>query len=658
MLSQLFDNVPDALVVVDDTGRIVLANRQAEGMFGYPPQGLTGLDIEALIPEGARARHRMHRTSYMSAPRIRPMGSSGMALVGQRSDGTQFPVEIALSPLDSPQGLRFLASIRDISETLRARQTLVRARYDALVATIGQQALEASDADSLIASLPTLVADALAVETVAIVYAQAGNQVEIRAATGLDDGTCVSGFDAETWQQLAGGQPSIIDVIDFPFPLINRSSGSGAIIPLSGRDHSMGALLAWSRQPHRFDHDAVHLLQSIANLLAALILRRRSEEQLAHVQRLEAIGQLTGGIAHDFNNLLTVISGSLQLLEIQCAPQQEAAELIASALRSVSRGADLTGKLLAFARRQRLIPTLIIPLRQLLDMELMLRRTLGETIMLRIECPDDIPAAYVDATQLDAALLNLALNARDAMPRGGEISITVAEHRDEPETRRSGPQPGHYVVFSIVDTGTGMTPETLAKAIEPFYTTKGPGKGSGLGLSMVYGFVEQSGGYLQIQSSLGYGTRVDIYLPAAPSGAQAAEPVSAEVSAGAGEAVLVVEDEPAVSEIAAAFVRSLGYRVHTASSATDALALLDRHPEIALLFSDVMLGPGMTTGKELADTARQRRPDIAVLLTSGYEEIVPPAGTERYELLHKPYRREQLAAAIRRNLDRTPRPDA
>jgi nitrogen-specific signal transduction histidine kinase len=388
-------------------------------------------------------------------------------------------------------------------------------------------------------------------------------------------------------------------------------------------------------------------------MLAALIQRRRSEERLAHAQRLEAIGQLTGGIAHDFNNLLTVISGSLQLLQIQYAQQPDAAELTASALRSVWRGSELTGKLLAFARRQRLSPAQISPRRQLQDLELLLRRTLGESIRLRIDCPEDISPAYADPAQLDAALLNLALNARDAMPRGGEIAITVTERLDGSENG----QPGHYVVFSVVDTGVGMTPEILARAIEPFFTTKGPGLGSGLGLSMVYGFVEQSGGHLQIQSRLGYGTHVDVYLPAADGDSRTNESAVVDASPGAGEAILVVEDDAAVGAIATAIVGSLGYRVHAASSAAEALAMLDQHPTIALLFTDVMLGPGMT-GKELAAVARQRRPDIAVLLTSGYEETLPPAGSEKYELLRKPYRREELALAIRRNLDKKLRPGA
>jgi nitrogen-specific signal transduction histidine kinase/ActR/RegA family two-component response regulator len=393
----------------------------------------------------------------------------------------------------------------------------------------------------------------------------------------------------------------------------------------------------------------MHLLQSTANLLAALLQRRRTEEQLAHSQRLEAVGQLTGGIAHDFNNLLTVMSGSLQLLEMECGQQPEVAELIASALRSVGRGAELTAKLLAFARRQRLSPSAVLPARLLRDLELMLRRTLGDASRLKVDCPEGIPAAFADASQLDAALLNLALNARDAMPRGGDITIAVEERWIGAEHAAADLKPGHYIVFSVTDTGHGMTPETLARAVEPFYTTKGTGRGSGLGLSMVYGFVEQSGGHFRIDSQLGYGTRVELYLPVARSTSVEATQVASAPAAGQGQLVLVVEDEPEVRNIAAAFVRSLGYRVHAVVNAEEALQYIDDDPAIALLFSDVMLGAGMN-GKELALAARRRRPQLPVLLTSGYEEPVPVRGAEAFELLLKPYRREQLAAAIQRSL--------
>jgi PAS domain S-box-containing protein len=649
MFPQLFDTVPDALIVVDDAGLIVMANSQAELLFGYEEDSLAGLQVEELMPESVRDRHHAHRADYMASPRIRPMGGSGMALVGRRRDGGLFPIEIALSPLEADEGPRFLASIRDISESQRARQALVRARYDALVARIGQQALESGDEDRVIGSVPSLLAEALGTEVVAVAFMHEPGELDVRAAVGVDVGQ----LDPVRLQQAAtvlekgellvveeaGAEPS--------FPLFD-GRGSGAVVPLLDRDRTAGALIVWSSQPMRFDHDAIHLLQSTANLLAALLQRRRTEEQLAHSQRLDAIGQLTGGIAHDFNNLLTVMSGSLQLLEMECGHQPEVAELIASALRSVGRGAELTAKLLAFARRQRLTPSAVAPSHLLHDLELMLRRTLGDTVRLKVECPDQVPPAFADESQLDAALVNLALNARDAMPRGGDITIAVEQRWIGEEQSRATLKPGHYIVFSVADTGHGMTPQTLARAVEPFYTTKGIGRGSGLGLSMVYGFVEQSGGHMHIDSRLGYGTRVELHLPAAIEAATESRPLAPE-NPGRGEVVLVVEDEPDVRNIAAAFVRSLGYRVRAVGNAEEALQCLEDDPGVALLFSDVMLGAGMN-GQELALAARQLRPGLPVLLASGYQESASPRGTETFELLRKPYQREQLAAAIHRQL--------
>ena len=655
MIPALFDAVPDALIVVDVEGRIESANRQAEALFGYAEGELAGVAVEALMPQEVRDRHHAYRAGYMAAPRIRPMGSTGMALIGERRDGARFPIEIALSPLETGHGLRYLASIRDISETQRARQALVRARYDALVARIGQQALESADEEAVVLGLPSLLADALGVGMVAIAFLDERGGLDLRAAVGLDTALLDERRLQQAAQEIARGQVRIVhgtpeqDIDRLP---LFGPPGAEAVVPLLDRDRTGGALVAWSSTPRRFDHDAMHLLQSSANLLAALLQRRRTEEQLAHSQRLDAIGQLTGGIAHDFNNLLTVMSGSLQLLEMECGDRPETAELIASALRSVGRGAELTSKLLAFSRRQRLSPSALPPSRLLRDLELMLRRTLGDTIRLKVECADDIPAVYADAAQLEAALVNLALNARDAMPRGGDITLSVHEARVELDHPRENLRRGHYVVFSVVDTGLGMTPETLARAIEPFYTTKGIGRGSGLGLSMVYGFTEQSGGHFHIDSRLGYGTRVELYLPAvAPSDVQA--DASDGVSAGEGQRVLVVEDEDDVRNIAAAFVRSLGYRVHAVASATEALECLAAEADIALLFSDVMLGAGMN-GKELAALVRQLRPGLPVLLASGYEDAGAAADGDDFELLRKPYQRSDLAAALQRQLARPP----
>jgi PAS domain S-box-containing protein len=655
MLPDLFEIVPDALIVVDGGGRIVQANANAERLFGYPRGALPGLEVETLMPVGVRRRHQQHRADYMEAPRVRPMGDTGQALIGQRWDGQQFPVEIALSPIDTGEGTHYLASIRDVSESQRVRQALVRARYDALVAHIGQLALESFHEGNLVRALPPLLSQALHVDAAAVGFLRPDREgIEVQAAVGFDE-TWLESLSGENWpmvrQALAEGRPIVLDEASRRgLPLLREGVGGAcAIVPLLDRGSPMGALIAFSRERRGFDHDAQHLLQSVANLLAAMMQRRHTEEQLAHSQRLDAIGQLTGGVAHDFNNLLTVLSGNLQLLEEECGRHPGAAALIASALRAVGRGAELTSKLLAFGRRQHLAPRAVEPQALLGEIGTLLERTLGDTIRLKVECADSIPPAFVDPTQLDTALVNLVLNARDAMPRGGEITLAACERWVTSAEAHGELGQGHYVVFRIDDTGHGMTPETLARAMEPFYTTKDVGRGSGLGLSMVYGFVRQSGGYMHIDSRLGYGTSVELYFPAARRDHPTVPTERAGVVHGEGETVLVVEDEPQVRAVAVAFLQSLGYRTCAVGSAAEALERLGSDPDIALLFSDVKLGNGMD-GSELAEAARRLRPGLAVLMTTGYDDKVSAQGHSR-DVLRKPYRREQLAASIQRCLE-------
>lgn len=653
MFPQLFESVPDALVITDQAGRIVMANRNAEHLFGYPDNGLAGLLVENLMPDEVRERHRSYREGYMRQPRVRPMGSGGMTLVGRRKDGQEFPVEIALSPLESDEGAYYLASVRDISETLRAQQALVRARYDAVVGRIGQLALASAANEDVIEHVPGLLDEVLQVSLIAVVIMR-GDEPAIGASTGWSDGA-----DRPWWTSMEGplglalkrDGPLIVHdgAADAP-PGWPQEVASGVIVPLLDRDRPMGALLALATRPGRFDHDAVQLLQTVGALIASLVQRRRTEEQLAHAQRLDAIGQLTGGVAHDFNNLLTVMSGNLQLLECEYETQPGAREVIGSALRSVERGAELTSKLLSFARRQHLSPRAIDPDSLLSDLQLMLSRTLGDAVRLEVDCRSGTPPVFADPSQLDSALINLTLNARDAMPEGGSISIGARECNVEADPARSEQRPGRYVVFTVADTGRGMAPDVLAHACEPFFTTKAIGRGSGLGLSMVYGFMKQSGGDMRIESEPGRGTTIELWLPVAGEGTRAQVVAPSSDIQGSGM-VLVVEDEAEVRNIAASFLRSLGYRVVAVGSAGEALKQLAASDGFALLFSDVMLGGGMD-GVELAQAARSLRPRLGILLTSGYDDPAAQAATssETFELLRKPYRREQLAAAARRNL--------
>lgn len=661
MFPELFEAVPDALVLVDGNGLIVQVNTQACRLFGYPESELVGTFIEMLVPEGARARHRAHRAGYMAHPHVRAMGATGQTLMGRRHDGTQFPLEIALSPISSDGTVQYLASIRDVSDSPRARQMLVRARYDALVARFGQLALESKREEDVLVHAPLLLGESLGIESVLIAFVSADNErVDIRASTGLDGQAYADGPHIDQQRLLAAlrkGRARMVDDFssagepEHDFPLSKPTAGSAALVPLLDVNRPMGALLAFSRQPRKFDHDALHLLQSFANLIAALVQRQRTQDQLAHVQRLDALGQLTGGIAHDFNNLLTIMSGNLQMLESEYEGTSEARELIDSALRSVTRGAELTAKLLSFARRQRLVPQPVNLKAMLHDLNQMLRRTLGDAIRLHVLCPDDLPNAHADPAQLDTALVNLALNARDAMPCGGEIAIEV--RRTDGAGTPTDLSPGDYLLITVADTGRGMSQSTLDHAMEPFFTTKGAGRGSGLGLSMVHGFSKQSGGDLWIESTLGYGTRVHLCLPVDSGGATQKNSQPAADPHGTGQTILVVEDEDSVRRITTAFLRKAGYRVTEVASADAALRELDADDRIALLFTDVLLGEG-GNGKELAAVALRLRPGLPILLTSGFEQqpspLAHPTEPTNFDLLRKPYRREQLLAAVRNAL--------
>ena len=663
----LFETAPDAMIVCDAAGAIVLANPQAERLFGYEAARMPGLSIDMLIPERARGRHQQHRARYVAQPRVRPMGT-GQELSGLRADGSVFPVEIALSPIETQDGRLFVASIRDISETQRARQALARARYDAVVSDVGRLLLGSTSADAVLDKICELVARELGVEAAGIVLTPPSGSLRMRAGSALT-------------QELKQALPNLLSAENLAtiaqpadnatLRLSGAANGSGegtpepalaaagfadfVAAPLFDRAGLMGVMFAASRENERVDLDKIHFLQSVAVLVAATKQRNRTEEQLAHAQRLDAVGQLTGGVAHDFNNMLTVISGNLQLLEIELADRPETLEILGSAVRAVGRGSGLTRKLLAFAGRQRLNPQAIDPRKLLQELGPILSRTLGETITVEVEFDGlaALPHVFVDPGELDTAILNLALNARDAMPRGGTLHLSLREQAIGNAESSVDLAPGSYVVITVRDTGLGMSPEVLARAFEPFFTTKEIGRGSGLGLSMVYGFVKQSGGHLIADSRLGYGTRIELYLPSVrPVASAAAGPPPPPPSSSGRETILVVEDEPEVRAIAVAFLHSLGYSTLEAGDAEAALRILADHDEISLLFSDVILGSGMN-GNELARAARRLRPSLPTLLTSGYEHPLAQADATaaNLPLLRKPYQRQELATVVRNVMD-------
>ncbi|MGH6927186.1 MAG: PAS domain S-box protein, partial [Dongiaceae bacterium] len=383
--------------------------------------------------------------------------------------------------------------------------------------------------------------------------------------------------------------------------------------------------------------------------------QREAEAQLHQAQKMESVGQLTGGIAHDFNNLLTVVIGSLDsVLE---RVQRDVRPSIDSALRAAERGATLIRQMLAFSRRQTLIPE-ALNLNDLAGgMEDLLRRTLGEQVEIEMRLSPGLWPTVADKAQVESALLNLAINSRDAMPAGGKLTIeTTNIHLDhEYAAQNAEVREGDYVVVAVTDTGGGMSPEVLARAFEPFFTTKGVGKGSGLGLSMIYGFAKQSGGHLKIYSESGHGTTVRLYLPRQVSDASAVGTPMARASdhPRGGETILVVEDDPLVRSFVVFQLRDLGYDVLEAADGPAAEKVLEDGASIDLLFTDVVM-PGGMTGRQLAEKAKHRRPGLKTLYTSGYTEdsIVHHGKLDPGVcFLSKPFRRQDLAIKVREALD-------
>jgi signal transduction histidine kinase/CheY-like chemotaxis protein len=389
---------------------------------------------------------------------------------------------------------------------------------------------------------------------------------------------------------------------------------------------------------------------------------KEAQAALHRAQKMESIGQLTGGIAHDFNNLLQVIGGNLQLLRGDLLQDPPALRRVDGALAGVARGATLAAQLLAFGRRQPLEPKVVALGKIVYGMDELLRRTLGETVELMTSVQGGLWNTLVDPAQLENALLNLALNARDAMPLGGRLTIEACNAvLDEDYARRhSDVSAGDYVMVGVTDTGIGMSAAVAEKVFEPFFTTKPEGKGSGLGLSMVYGLVKQSGGHVKIYSEVGEGTTIKLYLPRSAAAESGMAPEEEGEVEGGHETVLVVEDDPAVREIAVALLGDLGYQVLKAQDAMSALAVIESGLQIDVLFTDVVM-PGPLRSPELAQRARERLPGLAVLFTSGYTENAIVHGgrlDEGVELLSKPYVREALARKIRKVLADARAPDA
>ena len=665
----LFAAYPDALIVADGGGTIVLANPSAAALLGYTVDELVGLAVDELVPDAIRPRHAEYRSAFGRKPQARPMGKQ-TELVARRRDGSEVVVEIALSPLREQGQPLVVAAIRDIGAYPRMKQALQRAHYSEHLAHVGRLAVDSRDPQVLLDRIPRVAADALEVD-VAMVYLLETNTLQLRVAsmTGSMRGEAIGHLipnrpDTSLGFVLAQGRSIVVrdyaleTRFSVPPSYLEAGLRSALGVPLSDRGRTIGVLVVRSRASRFFGDDEVRFLESLANLLASSLQRTQSEEALGHAQRLESVGQLTGGIAHDFNNLLTVIQGNLQVLGDlpALAADEQAREFVEAAARASRRGADLTGKLLAFSRRQVLQPAAVDVAAMLLSLADLLRRTLDQRIRIDVEVPPTRLEVLADPGQLESALLNIAINARDAMPEGGTLRFSAAHCATLPAEVSvdidGDTADGAFVAIAMSDSGSGMSPDVKERAFEPFFTTKEAGRGTGLGLSTVYGFVKQSKGALTLASELGRGTTVTLYVPVPRLAASATIATAAGRAIPAGLAVLLVEDDAEVRAVMRRFLTGLRCVVHEAPNGEQALLSIGAGERFDLLLTDIALGAGMR-GTELAQRVQKRLPDAAIVLMSGYsaELLEADSGSPpTWELLRKPCSREALEGAIARVL--------
>ena len=565
-----------------------------------------------------------------------------------------------------------------------------RLRQQALLAELGRRALASSGIDELLQEATRLVAVGLETQFCKVLeYLSEEGRLLVRAGVGWDDhvvGIATIGADlaSPAGYALHTGKPVISNDLQaetrFRTPeLLRRHAIERAInVIVASGGTPFGVLEADSQVGGTFTEHDIDFLQAAANLLglaveqradaealkrlnetleqrieAEVADRRQAEQALQAAQKMEAVGQLTGGVAHDFNNLLTVIRGNLDLVSAAVVGDEKLERLLDAAQKGVERGEKLTSQLLAFARKQTLNPQVCNVNQLVREFDVLAGRLLGETITLTVDLSPVIPLCELDTTQFSSALLNLLVNAGDAMPAGGTVTLQTRDVELDSSRAAHIPEatPGRYVMIAVEDTGEGMTPDVALRATEPFFTTKEVGKGTGLGLSQVYGFVRQSDGFLQIESSPGAGTSVRLYIPLADKALSAPDPVPAELGEGGSETVLVVEDDADVRLFAVNALEAHGYRALEARHAAEALEVLVRGERVDLLFTDAVM-PGGTSGIELAQEARRLQPELKILITSGFAATETPLAElgEDVLLLKKPYRVAELYRVIRISL--------
>jgi PAS domain S-box-containing protein len=622
----LVQSVTDyAIYMLDTEGRITSWNAGARRFKGYEADEIIGEHFSRFYTPEERELG-IPKIALETAEREGRFVIQGWRV---RKDGSRFWADVVIDPIRDPAGqlVGFAKVTRDLTDR-RAAEAELRAseeRFRLLVQSVTDYAIYMLDPEGRVSSwnagaerFKGYSADEIMGEHFSRFYTEEDLEADI-PRIALETATREGRFEAEGWRIRKDG---------------SRFWASVIIDPIRNEE---GELLGF------------------AKVTRDLSEKRAIEEQLRQSQKMEAVGQLTGGLAHDFNNLLTGISGSLEMIQLRMAQGRTADvdRYLLAAEGAVRRAAGLTHRLLAFSRRQTLDPKPTNANRLLTDLEELVRRTVGPSIQVEVVGASGQWPVLVDPNQLENAVLNLCINARDAMPNGGRLTIETANRwLDERAARRHDLPVGQYVSICVTDTGTGMTPEVIAKAFDPFFTTKPIGEGTGLGLSMIYGFARQSGGQVRIYSELGQGTTMCLYLPRHTDDAGPNEEADQRTSLeaqGEGEVILVVDDDPTIRMLVAEVLSEAGYAVIEAADGPAGLKELDSDARIDLLITDVGL-PGGLNGRQVADAARVSRPKLKVLFITGYAENAV-IGQGRLEpgmfVMTKPFQMDKLASRIR-----------
>ncbi len=628
----ILEAIPDAVAAVNQQGLIVQVNSQTETLFGYTRHELLGQTVDMLVPERHRSQHDQHRMDFHARPKIRRMGS-GLDLYGRRRDGSEFPVEISLSPISTGNGPIVLSVIRDISDRKRIENELRRAGEE----LERRKTRELRDSQNRLSLIMDSSQDAIFVKSLDGIIASWNKGAEQ-----------IYGYTAA---EMIGRNVSVLCPPDRPdeIPAILEKIREGKRVEYfeSVRLTKDGRRLNMSISVSPI-HDEEGKIVGASAIGRNITAQKKVEEQLRQSQKMEAVGRLAGGVAHDFNNILGIVTACTELLRARV--DSESLEYVDNIREAANRGASLTRQLLAFSRRQPVQRQILDLNDRLKDVSKLLKPLMGDDVEIVLSSRANVAIVEADPGQLDQIVMNLAVNSRDAMPHGGKLIIETAVHDlDATFAREHFMSAGRYVMLALSDNGSGMDEATKSRIFEPFFTTKEAGKGSGLGLATVYGIVKQYGGHIWVYSEPGHGTTFKIYLPSAEHklGSGAETRTEALPSRRDGVTILLAEDDPIMRKLTRKMLEAHGYKVLEAVNGESALdAIAKSSARIDLTLTDVVM-KGMN-GPELVLRLMDSHPEMKVVYMSGYTgELVAHQGLQSgIPLLEKPFTRSALLKII------------